>query len=209
MNVAWRRMLDGHQALQITVVGMVSAIALELLVNRVSALPWSDASVPMMAFYVLQCLAMFQSLVFVWLSYGQSATLIRWRMDYVDALFPFTLGAGVFFAIQWVGPGAARLFFWATGSGYLGGGAILWMVTTRRKLDPDSEQLVSKFRPGRIYVAYIVTVIWAFCAGALAKGAGYVALAISAFVLNLAVAWLSVEFAAAVRRVFDEGVPER
>jgi hypothetical protein len=196
-------MLEGHQTLQITVVAMVLAIALELLISRISSLHWTEAGLVEQIIYSLQTLAVFQALVFIWLSYGQSVTLIRWRMEYMDALFPFAIGAIIFFMIQMIGA-HMQAFFWATTGAALGGAGVFRACISQREYDEESKQILAELKPRPIYIAFALPAAWSLAAALLVKTYNEWAAVVAVLGLNLTIALLSFVFASTVRRLFGD-----
>jgi hypothetical protein len=196
-------MLEGHQTLQITVVAMVLAIALELLITRVSSLNWTEVSLAEQIIYSLQTLAIFQALVFIWLSYGQSVTLIRWRMEYMDALFPFAIGAIIFFMIQMIGS-SMDAFFCATAGAALGGAGVFRACISQREHDADSILILADLRPRPIYIAFTLPAIWSLASAlALENHDGWAAV-LAVLGLNVTIVLLAVVFVRNVGRLFGK-----
>jgi hypothetical protein len=194
-------MLEGHQTLQITVVAMVLAIALELLISRVSSLQWMDAGLALQIVYALQTLAIFQALVFIWLSYGQSVTLIRWRMEYMDALFPFAIGAIIFFMIQMIGS-HLQAFFLATAGAAIGGAGIFRACIAQREHDADSMLVLATLTPRPIYIAFTLPASWSLGSALIVTTDHGWGAVVALLGLNITIALLALVFARTVRQLF-------
>jgi len=112
-NPRRERVLDMFPEVLLAVLGIMQALALELLWDEgVGGLGrWREAGA--LPAGVLQVVAMFLGVVVVWVMYASMVLRFRWMPRFRDLVVPFVLGVSEFLLVELMAP--ARLALWFAG----------------------------------------------------------------------------------------------
>jgi len=111
METRKQRAREQFPQVLLAVLGIIQALALELLWERgVAGLPrWEAVGAPTSG--LLQVLAVFLGVVVIWVIFATMVLRFRWLPRFRDLVSPFVLGALEFLLIEWMAPADLARWF--------------------------------------------------------------------------------------------------
>ena len=132
------RAKEAFPLLQITLVGMVVAIALEALVARLQEVDAAFALTRESLVIWLQGIFLFQVAVYLWVAYAVLAFLASWSMRWVDFVAPFFLGVVLFATIALIGTERMDVWFGLIALAFFSGTWIFLRNAAVAASDPEN-----------------------------------------------------------------------
>ncbi len=172
------RAKEAFPSLNITLVGMIVAIALEALVGRLREVDAAFTLTGESLAIWLQGIFVFQVAFYLWVAYAVLAFLARWSMRWVDFVAPFFLGVVMFALSPLIGTERMDAWFGLIGLGFISGTWVFLRNVALAASDPEN--------------VYFNDTRYRRTGAALLAGVGATGLLGAAFVGLLATSWLAV-----------------